>query len=84
MKIFDKLIKGQEVKKEVKDEPKSDDDEDVDGVPMEDGEDKVAETAKFRHPAIPGGLLEPEQRNTGIDDNFITKIGFWTKNRELK
>ena len=73
MKIFDKLIKGQEVKKEVKDEPKSDDDEDVDGVPMEDGEDKVAETAKFRHPAIPGGLLEPEQRNTGIDDKIITK-----------
>ena len=35
---------------------------------MEDGEDKVAEKAKFRHPAIPGGLLEPEQRNTGIDD----------------
>ena len=62
--------KGQngEVKKEVKDEPKSDDDEDVDGVPMEDGEDKVAEKAKFRHPAIPGGLLEPQQRNTGIDD----------------
>merc|ERR1711953_1230058 len=53
-----------EEKKEVKDEPKSDDDEDVDGVPMEDGEDKVAEKAKFRHPAIPGGLLEPEQRNT--------------------
>ena len=68
--ILIKLIKGQngEVKKEVKDEPKSDDDEDVDGVPMEDGEDKVAEKAKFRHPAIPGGLLEPEQRNTGIDD----------------
>ena len=37
---------------------------------MEDGEDKVAEKAKFRHPAIPGGLLEPEQRNTGIDDNY--------------
>jgi len=45
-------------------EDESDDDEDVDGVPMEDGEDKVAEKAKFRHPAIPGGLLEPEQRNT--------------------
>lgn len=41
---------------------------------MEDGEDKVAEKAKFRHPAIPGGLLEPEQRNTGIDDNY--KQGF--------
>ena len=77
MKIFDKLIKGQEVKKEVNDEPKSDDDdEDVDGVPMEDGEDKVAETAKFRHPAIPGGLLEPEQRNTGIDEKIITKNRF--------
>jgi len=37
---------------------------------MEDGEDKVAEKAKFRHPAIPGGLLEPEQRNTGIDDYY--------------
>merc|ERR1719197_104465 len=62
----EEIIQGQngEVKKEVKDEPKSDDDEDVDGVPMEDGEDKVAEKAKFRHPAIPGGLLEPEQRNT--------------------
>ena len=40
---------------------------------MEDGEDKVAEKAKFRHPAIPGGLLEPEQRNTGIDDNNDSK-----------
>lgn len=38
---------------------------------MEDGEDKVAEKAKFRHPAIPGGLLEPEQRNTGIDDEIM-------------
>lgn len=53
-----------EVKKEVKDELKSDDDEDVDGVPIEDGEDKIAEKAKFRHPAIPGGLLEAEQRTT--------------------
>ena len=40
---------------------------------MEDGEDKVAEKAKFRHPAIPGGLLEPEQRNTGIDENYKYK-----------
>ena len=73
---WNKLKKGQdssvkkEIKKEVKDEPNIDeDDDDVDGVPMDD-EDKVAEKAKFRHPAIPGGLLEPEQRNTGIGQIF--------------
>jgi len=49
-----------EVKKEIKEEADSDDD--VDGVPMED--DKVAEVAKIKHHVIPGGLLEPEQRDT--------------------
>ena len=41
------------------------DDEDVDGVPLDDVKgpgvpDPV--TLAMRHPVIPGGLLEPEQR----------------------
>ena len=48
-------------------EPKlepEDDEEDVDGVPLPDepkGPDPA--TLAMRHPMIPGGLLEAEQRN---------------------
>jgi len=52
-----------EVKKEVKDEPDDEDDDDCDGVPL-DETDKVAEVAGLKHHVIPGGLLEPEQRDT--------------------
>jgi len=61
-----------EVKQEIKEEADSDDD--VDGVPME--EDKVAEVAKLKHHVIPGGLLEPEQRDTvKLAQNATTKNG---------
>ena len=52
------LLGEHKIKPEVKDEPKvkeepeDDDDDDVDGVPMED--DKVAEQAKLKHHTIPG------------------------------
>ena len=32
----------------------------------DDGVDEVAELAKMRSRTVPGGLAEPEQRNTGI------------------
>merc|ERR1712147_518452 len=49
-----------EIKKE---EPDDEEDDDCDGVPLDDT-DKVAEVAALKHHVIPGGLLEPEQRDT--------------------
>ena len=58
----DSVIPKIEIKKEIKEE--NDEDDDVDGIPMDETEDKIAEQAKMRSRIVPGGLAEPEQRDT--------------------
>ena len=72
-----KIFSGQETK--IKKEAEEDED-DVDGVPIEESGPDPAMLA-MRHHVIPGGLAEPEQRDQAQGSKFIT--GFQIKNFKL-